>query len=270
MGKMRWAALVAAMALVGGCTAGGAEATPEANPDGVLLQYNFEGGFMPFAWSLRKAPDYTLLTDGRLITPGFTDLRFPGALVPTFMVTQLTDGELRQIRTLIERMGLADITEEHDDTGSDQIADAPMDVLTFWDSKGTHVYSAYAPGHTGTPGNPKTVVLLDIRRAFEQLAFGREQTAFEPTRMRVVVGDAFLVDPDFAEVVDWPLTETDLSSWAEVIHGWKCKAFDADLLSVFATAHEAMLWRSPVPGDDTTYGLIVRPLLPGEPDCPSP
>ena len=267
MGRKRLAAILA-VSLLAACGNAEPTATP-GGPDRVLLQYVSEGGFVPVDWVLRLSPLFTLTTDGLLISQGFTDLRYPGPLVPPFVATRLTDGELRQIFTLIERMGLPGITEEHDESGSDLIADAPTEKLTYWDSNGTHEYSAYAPGMgTGTPTS-KTAALVEIRTVLEQLTFNGEQVEYEPARARIIIGDGEFFDPEFAEERDWPLDETDISGWADLAGMWKCKAFPAEVLSRFTEAHQAMVWKSPNPSEDTLYTFVVRALLPGEPDCPS-
>ncbi len=268
MGRLKLVALIAVSLLAASCGATSQEVVP-GGPDGVLLQYDTEGGFVPVDWALRQSPIFTLTKEGVLISQGITDLRYPGPLVQTFMATRLTEGEMRQMMTLIERMGLPGITEEHDDSGSEMLADASTERLTYWDSNGTHKYSAYAPGMGDGQPTSRTAALVEIRRVLEQLSFNGEQAEFEPTRVRVIVGDGGLFDPDFAEELDWPLEETDISGWADVAGNWKCKAFPVDVLSRFEGAHQAMVWRSPDQNSETLYTFVVRPLLPGEPDCPT-
>lgn len=264
---MRLAAVLAAVLVTAACAgSNGGEATP-GGPEGVLFQYRFEGGFVPVSHMISASPAYTVTVDGKLITQGMTDLRWPGPLMPTFFWVQLTPGEMRQFQAMIERMGLPGITEESDETGKDQIADANTDVIVYWDSNGQHRYSAYAPGLLGTNPTGKTADLLEIRNALERVGYERTGTPFEPTRVRVIVGDDAFVDPDFAEVQEWPLADTDLDQWVEIVDRWVCRSFGPEILPTFAQAHQAMLWKSP-DGSGALHSLYVRPLLPGEPDCP--
>lgn len=246
-----------------------AEASPEpGGPDGVMLQYHLEGGFLPIDGSLRRGPTYTVTTDGRLIYEGPTIAIYPGPLVPVYHVVNLTSLEMRQLRGLIDRIGLPGITDEHDDTGSDVVADANTEVFTYWDANGKHRFSAYAPGFEDALG-PRLRAFVELRDALSEITFSRDSEDYQPTRVRVLAGDEAHPDPDFVVVRDWPLPDTDLNAWTEVAFGWMCRAFDAAVLAQFRDAHQANLWR--LPGSDgatVELMLLVRPLLPGEPDCP--
>jgi hypothetical protein len=256
---------VAASLLLFSCSAGAAE---PGGPDGVLLQYHLEGGFVPVEWELRRGPVYTLTTDGRLISEGPTIAIYPGPLLTGYFMVNLTKLEVRQLRSLIDRIGLPGLTDEHDSTGSDVIADANTEVFTYWDSNGAHRFSAYAPGTVQGPPSPRIRAFLELRDALSELSFSRESAEYVPSRVRVLAGQVAEPEPDFSDVRDWPLPDSDIAGWAEVGPGWVCRVFDPSVLPPFGNASQATTWRLPGQGpEQIEMTLLVRPLLPGEPDC---
>jgi hypothetical protein len=73
-------------------------------------------------------------------------------------------------------------------------------------------------------------------------------------------------DPEFEDTRDWRLESSDLSTWQELPNGWLCMTTDGPVPDVFDDATQATTWVHPERGQ---MKLLVRPLLPGEPDCPS-
>lgn len=257
---------VAASLLVVSCSTTGPE---PGGPDGVLLQYHLEGGFAPVDWELRRGPVYTLTTDGRLISEGPTIAIYPGPLLTGYFMVNLTNLEVRQLRSLIDRIGLPGLTDEHDATGSDVIADANTEVFTYWDINGAHRFSAYAPGAVEGPLSTRIRAFLELRDALSELSFSRESAEYIPSKVRVLAGQGVAPEPGFADVRDWPLPDSDLAAWTEVAFGWVCRVFDPGILPMFGDASQATTWRLPGHGPEPIeMTLSVRPLLPGEPDCP--
>jgi hypothetical protein len=250
----------------------GGDSTDDPGPDGALFRIDSEGGFAPIDWILRRGPLYTLTSDGRLISEGPVPAIFPGPLVTPYWVTQLTDGEMRQIREMIDGMGLAEMVEESDDSNADFIADATTEVITYWDADGTHRYSVYALGLEGDrqPSRPATRVFAELRIVLDTIAFsGRAQTPYQPDQIRVIAGEG-MIDPEFTDIRDWPFPDTDLGDFDRVDDTWWCLAFDASALGPFIDATQATMWRNPVPGEHPAeIQLLVRALHPGEDDCPT-
>jgi hypothetical protein len=88
--------------------------------------------------------------------------------------------------------------------------------------------------------------------------------------VQVIAGSGF-VDPEFADVRNWPLDNTDFSDWETLPNGWMCTTYGPEILDTFADASQTTQWTHPDPMMDApAFTLLVRPLHPGEPDCPHP
>jgi hypothetical protein len=250
---------------------GGGAVTDDQGRDGALFRIDSEGGFAPMEWILGRGPLYTLTTDGRLLSQGVVPAIFPGPLVLPYLVTQLTEGEMGQIRQMIGRMGLADMVDERDDSNSNFVADATTEVITYWDGAGTHRYSVYALGLDDGRGakSQATETFAELRNILDSIAFGRETTPYEPEKVRVIVGPG-MSDPEFFDLRDWPFPESDPTDWAGIDDTWSCRSFEGTHLGLFTTATSVTRWKSPTAGGiPAELQLLVRPLHPGEEDCPA-
>ncbi len=267
----RTATIVIGALILAGCGGEGGNGTTKPVPGAgeALIRLESTGGFVPLDWLFGRGPTYTLNADGVLIFEGPVLAIFPGPLLPNYRTTRLSQGEMRQIRRMIDRMGLPEMVDEVDDTNIDHVADATTEVITYWDGEGLHRYSAYAPGTTMGPVPAATRVFEDLRGVLDSLAFSRDSDPYEPERIRVIAGEGG-VDRDFSDVRGWPLADTDLAQWADLDNGWRCKAFDSDILDSLVDATQATVWRNPNPDESPAeLKLLVRPLHPGEADCPT-
>lgn len=264
---MRSKTLFIAMLLsVASCAEPGGLGLPE-DPEAPVLQVRSEGGFVPVEWALGNGPNYTLLSDGRLIYSGPIIMIFPGPLLPNYQVAQATGEQMRRVLELVEDMGLPQIDHEIDDTNMDMVADANTELITYWDQNGDrHTYGVYALGLE--MDGPETGVNATMQ---ELIAFLGEITAgpglgeYQGERVRVVAGVAS-PDQENPDVREWPLGETGFSEWQPVMEGWSCKVFGSEILEHFTDATEQTVWAHA--DEDQPVKLLVRPLHPGEPDCP--
>lgn len=243
--------------------------TPGRGGGPALIRIEWTGGFVPVDMIMGRGPVYTLTPDGQLIFEGAVPAIFPGPLLPNQLVTGVSDGEMRQIRNMIERMGLPAMVDEVDDANTSHVADAHTTVITYWDADGAHRYSVYALGMgTGAP-RPATRVVEELVGVLDTVAHTGDSVPYQPDRVRVIAGEG-TVDPEFADLRDWPLPDTDLASWEDLGNGWRCRVFDGAVLARFDDATSVTTWRSPTLGDGPAeLGLIVRGLHPGEEDCPA-
>ncbi len=265
---LAYAILISLTLAACGGTTGTGTTEPDGEPGEVLLRIEWSGGFAPIEWLLGGGPAYTLTRDGRLISEGPVLAIFPGPLLPFYVVTEVSEGEMRQIESMIDRMGLPDMVDEVDDTNTSFVADATTEVITYLDSNGAHRYSVHALG-LGMGGEPSaTRVFEELRTALDTISLNRESTPFQPERVRVIAGEGF-VDSDFTDLRDWPLPDTTVDTWLDLDNGWRCRAFDASVLERFDDATQVTTWRSPTPGSGPgELKLLVRGLHPGEEDCP--
>lgn len=231
-----------------------------------VLQIVSEGGFVPVEVALNSGPRYTLLGDGRLIHQGFQTLEYPGRLVPPYLVATLNDNQMSSILAMVEDIGLPEFDEEIDDTASGFVADASTEVITYWDDAGEHKYGVYALGIEESPSE-RNAVFLELIQTLDEFVGQAEAEPHVAERVRVVAGEAS-VDPEFEDVQPWPLEGSDPAEWKALANGWACTVIDGPVPDVFDSATQATTWEHP-DGTSDPIQLLVRPLHPGEPDCPS-
>lgn len=250
------------------CGGDSGKAERPADPDAPLLQVRSEGGFAPIEMVLGRGPTYTLLADGRLIHSGPVIAIYPGPLLPNYLVIQINDDQMNTVLELIDEIGLPDMVEERDEENGENVADATTEVVTYWDAEGAyHRYYVYALGIDPNPPNPSTKAFSELLVVLDQLAASGEAVAYEAERAQVIAGAGF-ADPDFLDIRDWPLEDTDFSDWETLPNQWTCKAYGPDILDTFSDASQNTQWTHPDPMMDAPpFTLLVRPLHPGEPDC---
>jgi hypothetical protein len=261
-----FAVLTALGLLVVACGDGGGDGVAVGDDDEALLQIASEGGFMPVEFALANGPRYTLLRDGRLIFPGITTLEYPGKLIPPYMVATLGDNQMNAILAMVEDIGLPDIDDETDDEAMNVVADATTEVVTFWDENGAHRLAVYALGIEESPSE-RNQAFLELIQTFDQFTAEAPAQPYVADQFRLVAGPG-MVDPQFEDVRPWPLPDTDFSDWETLPNGWHCRVVDGPLPADFESATQATTWEYP-DGSSEPLLLLVRPLLPGEPDCPA-
>jgi hypothetical protein len=208
-----------------------------------------------------------LLGDGTLIFPGITTLEFPGALIPPYSKAQLSSSQMNAIMAMVDDMGLAGIVDETDDSAANFVADASTEIMSFWDAEGEHRYAVYALGIEEAPSD-RNRVFLELIATIDEFTAQTSAVPFEAERIRVVAGPGS-PNPDFPDMRPWPLDE-DWDVWTELPNGWSCRVFDSSVLTAFDGATQATTWEVPDGGPDfTPANLLVRPLHPGETDCPA-
>lgn len=256
--------LLAAVLAISACGVDGSQQIelPD-NPNTAVLQVRSDGGFAPVEWILSRGPRFTLLADGRLIHEGPTITIYPGPLLPNYQVVTITDDQMASVLSLVQEIGLPDMADEKDDTNAQTVADATTEVVTYWDEAGSHTYSVYALGLVPNPTSRSTAAFAELLNLLDELSFQGDAAPYEAERVQVIAGFGF-VDPDFQNVRDWPLDNTDVEDWTEFPNGWTCKVFGPEMLDSFTDANQATQWSNPV-GDPLT--LLVRPLHPGEEPC---
>ena len=266
---MRTKAIGATLALALLITACGTDAGGPQLPedkDTPVLRVTSEGGFAPVEFILGQGPRYTLMADGRLIHEGPVIAIYPGPLLPNYLVTQISDDQMKRVLELVDKIGLPEMDDEVDDTFASIVADANTEVVRYWDAEGVeHSYSVYALGLEPSD-NPATQAFSELLVELDRVAASGEPEPFEGERVRVVAGIGF-IDAEFEDVRDWALEDTNLDAWVTYPNDWKCQVYGPGVLEVFEDASQATQWVNPDPASDQTLKLVARPLHPGEPDC---
>lgn len=246
---------------------------PARDGDGqALFTITFEGGFASPSIFAAQGPRHVVTRDGRLIFEGAVPEIFPGPLVPNYQVVDVGD-LLPDLEDILERLGIADITEEIDTDDGDpasDIADAPTTVLTYVDGNGVHRYGAYALGF-GQPnpgGDPKRVALSDLTMTLDAAAFGGEVShTYQSDRWQVVVDGDIPADTGVPEDVrPYPL-QIAADEFEQTSFDLPCTVITGDDAAAAATAFteatQVTMWDT----GSAPVRLLARPLLPGEGGC---
>jgi hypothetical protein len=262
---------------------GGTGATGIAHPTGsdqLILRMAYEGGFVPYEYTLGSTPFWSLFGDGTLIVPGPQIEIYPGPALPNLTATPVSEDGIQAILEAARDAGLLDGDANY---GDQCIADAANTVFTTTADGTTTVVSAYAldvGDPAGTCGNDKDAdarakladfqaKLTDLRSWLPNGSVGTERP-YDPTEMRVYVlpyrGDAELPqDP-----IEWPL-DGSVDSFGEPFENapsdTRCGVVTGDDLTTLLAAARDANALTPWTSGGAEYQLIFRPLLPDEHSC---
>ena len=254
-----------------------------AHPTGagqLILRMSYEGGFVPYEYTLGSIPFWSLFGDGTLIVPGPQIEIYPGPALPNLTATPVSEDGIQAILAAARDAGLMDGDANYGDMC---VADAATTVFTTDAGGRTSIVSAYALDvgqPAGTCGNGKDAdaraklaafqaKLTDLRSWLPAGSLGTERP-YEPTQMRVFVlpyqGDAELPQNPIA----WPL-EPPLDAFGEAVQNapaaTRCGVVAGDDLTTLLAAATDANALTPWTSGGTEYHLIFRPLLPDEHAC---
>jgi hypothetical protein len=257
----------------GGSTSGPDTSTSDAGSAAgePLFMITYEGGFSTPSMLASLGPVYAVTTDGELVFQGAIPEIFPGPLVPPYEVTDVSD-LLPDLEEMLDRIGIADITEEIDDQAAGNVADASTTVLTYFDENGTHRYGVYALGFDpdAETSDPKVVALNDLMLTLQDATFsGEPGEPFSSDRWQVVQNGDFVPGGDTGvpeDVRPYPL-EVAVADFEHTSFGLPCTILEgaaaAEAAEVFGDATQVTVWDT---GTEEIQ-LLPRPLLPGEVGC---
>ena len=268
--RKRTLGLLTAITAIVSCGGSDLGAEPPIAGDSPILQVRSEGGFTTPELNLGRGPTYTLMPNGRLIFDGPVIAIYPGPLLPNYQLARLDEGQVDEILALVERIGLPAMENEIDDSAAANVADATTEVVTYWDENGMHRYSVYALGIDPSPSNQATAATLELIDNLSTSGFATETEVFAGNRVRVIAAVSQVApDPEFEDIRPWPLEGEDPNLWTELELGHTCTVLGPDVLALFDDATQVTQWLHPVETMDAPPFLLqVRPLHPGEPDCP--
>jgi hypothetical protein len=266
-----------------GGTTGATGATGIEHPTGadqLILRMAYEGGFVPYEYTLGSTPFWSLFGDGTLIVPGPQIEIYPGPALPNLTATPVSEEGIQAILEAARDAGLMDGDANY---GDQCIADAATTVFTTDADGQTSVVSAYALDvgePAGTCGSDEDAdaraklaafqaKLTDLRSWLPDGSLGTERP-YDPTELRVYVlpyqGDTELPqDP-----IEWPL-EPPLGLFGEPIENapseTRCGVVTGEDLTTLLPAAKEANALTPWTSGGTEYQLIFRPLLPDERGC---
>lgn len=262
--------------------------TPEPidHPTGdsdVVVKIEHVGGFVPQEYIVTRMPHFILLGDGSVITQGPQIAIFPAPALPNLQMGTLTDEGIQMILEAARDAGLLDGDKEYT---LDMIADAATTVFTITADGKTHTVSVYSLGSVEdefvndmipeeeVEARQKIAefeaMMLDYMGWLPEEAVAEAEREYPAEQMQVVAipRDAYPVGDDTLDTgeIDWPL-ETPLAEIGEAytfIDQSRCVVVEGAELETLATAlseaNQMTTWIS----DGEEYGLLLRPLLPGE------
>lgn len=262
----------------GGSGATGGIAHP-TGADELVLRVEYQGGFVPYEFTLSSVPFWSLFGDGTLILTGPQIEIYPQPALPPLLRTPITEDG---VQAILREARAAGLMERDEDYGDMCIADAATTVFTTNAGGATSVVSAYAldagepAGTCGSKDDAKARAKLtafqtklgDLKRWLPEGSVGAEEP-YRPTEMRVYVLP-YQGDPELPqEASDWPL-DAPLSSFGEPLADQpetRCGVVSGEAFEQVYAAAGSANQLTPWVSEGTRYRLILRPLLPDEHGC---
>ncbi len=252
---------------------GGAGGAPITHPagDGLVLRVEQRGGLVPQPLRLTALPSWTLVGDGRVITPGPVIAIYPGPLLPNLGVVRLSEKGVQQVLRQVAATNLFDRDRRLD--GGANVADAPETVVTLHADGREVTVTAYALGINPETGDRRALAaLLERLTTLEQWMpadgwTAKQSSAYSPAAYRLLVRTADTDKGDGGIAVNlapWP-TASDPLTGSELVPGWRCS---------LATGADARRWSAALRAANSLtrfeaaghrYQVAPRPLLPDEP-----
>jgi predicted secreted protein len=211
-------------------------------------------------------PEFSLFGDGRIITAGAADAKYPGAAVPALTVHTVTDAAVTRLLDAAKAAGL--LGPDRAITGGGP-ADIGTTVFTL-NADGTHQTSVV--GLAGTPPAGASAADTAARKALAGFAAAAQalvagpSTAYQPSALRLLATP--YAAPDASTTVrDWPITGTTPASLGTSVSSGVCGAVSgADAAAFLAAAKDANTSTAWTAGG-VAWSIAVRPLLPDESGC---
>jgi hypothetical protein len=281
-------ALSAALLIAPACAA----RTSSGSVDGIshprggsqlVLQVESAGGLLAPTVALRQGPSFTLMGDGRMVTPGPQIEIYPGPALPNLQARAISEEGVQRILEAAQKAGL--LGADRQLLGPLPISDAPTTTFNVVAGGARHVVSVYALNEATDngmipPDEQKVRASLvafqsqlsDLERWLPAGSVGVDGPyTIDRLQVSVTASPSPLAAVPFPEPpVDWPL-EPGLASFGTALQnqfaGYRCGVVEgaelAKLLPLVRKANELTPWRS----DGLAYQLVLRPLVTDEPGC---
>jgi len=254
---------------------------PKDNPrvDGLVLRIDTRGGLLPPAQAMTQIPQFSLYSDGQILTQGAQIEIYPGpALSPVFSTHVSDDGFGRIIKNA-RQAGLEGPDRHYDFPG---VADAATTTFTFVENGRRHVISAYALGIESTsqsiPGSERQAraKLLELEMRLGNLRGWLPEGSLSRDVPFAYQGLTVLVTsrPEGEQMpepeITWPLDRSIAKLATPVNAGSDVSCFTVTdqnlkkLRPLVTRANQLTPWKN----ETKTYWLRFRPLLPDESGCP--
>lgn len=268
----------------GGAPAPGPDPELPRDPDALVLQVGYTGGFLTPEMLAARLPLVSVYADGRVVTEGPVIAVYPGPAWPNVQVQQIDPAG---VRTLVERAQEAGVTGT-DDLGSPPLADVPSTRFTVTTADGTAVREVYALTESsgmddGSSGltDAQLAARAELRGLVDALTdlpgtLGpdavRAAAPYEPSAVTAVVRPWTAADQEAVS----DLTQPDARWPGPPLPGeplgplpdLTCVTATGDQAPALATAARGANRLTPWVGDDgARWAVTFRPLLPHEAGC---
>lgn len=253
---------------------GGAEersVVPLSRPTGsdeVVVQVMVAGGFVPVETAVSTVPTVTVLGDGTVITPAPVLAIYPGPAITPLQSVRVPSSTVDDLVERARDLGLLDGPLEF---GRPPIADAPDTNVTITANGTEHRHVANALGAGGQISEEAAANRRALRSfvdATEALPPG--DAPWKPPAIAVYALGDYTPDPNLAQPArKWPLTTepaTQPSAAGETI---PCTLIQGGDVKVLLDALSRANARTPWIAGGREVSLAFRPVLPGQPGCPS-
>lgn len=224
-------------------------------------------GFVPIEYSLGRPPRYAVNVRGELYYEGPTIAVFPGPLLPSIQVGEVSAEHLAAIIEATAATGISQLGEVNipQPTTGPVIADAPAYELLLRDRQGSHLLRIEALGsisHT----DPRVIAVRELMQRLDAATADTAADVYLGERVQVYVSEGPMPpEPSVLNERPWPLP--DPPPGEEDAEGFECRAYEgqvaADLLEIFADANHGTRWDH----QGTLHQLLARSLLPREEPC---
>ena len=282
------AAAAVTLFLLSGCaqqTAAGAPSTgpaPERSSapavpgpdDALVLRVSSAGGFVPPHLLVGRLPETSVYADGRVIFNGPVPAIYPGPALPNLQWGTLSPASLQQLLDKAVAAGVSPGT----DFGQPGVADAPTTEVTVVTAAGEQTVGAVAL-REARPDDPQLTkaqqqarkklraFVDDLDRLTTDLMTGAPQP-YRPQALAAIVqpyvepGD----QPGRPLTVEWPgaaLPGEPLSPAQQLT----CVTVTGEQLDAVLAAAEHATANTPWVSGNTSWSVLLRPLLPEETGC---
>lgn len=286
------ALFVAACSVAGTVPGTSPSATPSPTPTGIVyptgatdlvLRLRYVGGFIAPAAHLVDIPVITVSGDGTVIVPGPQIEIYPGPAMPNLQRATITPAGMQRLLEAARDAGLLG-PDAHYDLGG--IMDAASAEFTVNADGGIHVISAYAlmEGGDAPEGTDPAVVAARAKLATFQAQLGDLEallgselgpwSRYQADAIQLLVS---LGAPDdgqglVQQPIVWPLSAPLADFGATLpalMPGQRCGVVSGTDLDSLRPLLEKANTLTPWGDHGASFGIVVRPLLPGEDGCPT-
>lgn len=245
--------------------------------DEVVVQVMVTGGFVPVGTAVSTVPTVTVLGDGTVITPAPVIAIYPGPAISPLQSVRVPSST---VDDLVERAGDLGLLERPLEFGQPPVADAPDTIVTITANGTEHRHVANALGASGRlddagAGRQITEQAAANRRALRSFVDATEalppgEAPWRPPAIAVYALGDYIPEPDLTQPGrNWPLTTEPVTRPAAPGETIPCTLIEGRDVNVLLDALNHANARTPWIVGGREVSLAFRPVVPGQPGCPS-